>query len=259
MSDEMIKITMDGQETEVPNRSTIVEAAKKLGIHIPTLCHHEALSTWGACRVCLVEIGWPGYHKTKMVTACNFPIDEPCTIQTNSERVVRTRRIIVELLMASSPNVKAIKDLARDLGIEKSRFPSDEDNYCILCGLCIRTCEEQIGCSAIAFVGRGIDNKVETPIEVEADACIGCGACAFVCPTGVIYVNDDMKEGVRRIQQWHGEYKMAACKSCGKYFTTEKHIEYLKKKINLPGYIFENCPDCKKKFYVETTAAVGHM
>ena len=250
----MIEVTIDGQKIEVPERTTILHAAKELGIWIPTLCYHEALSPWGACRICIVEI--KSGKRTKMVTACNFPIEGPIEVFTDSERVQMNRRMSMELLLARCPNVPAIKELGEKLGITETRFPK-EDKYCILCGQCISVCEEVIGRSAIQFVDRGIETKPETPFLVVSDECIGCGACAYVCPTGVIYMSDE--GGVRKIKRWHAEFELVRCKECGKPITTKQHIDYLKEKISLPDYIFELCGDCKKQFYLEKTFSLGHM
>ena len=252
---ESVKVKIDGKEIEVPYRSTILEAAEKLGIHIPTLCRHPALSTIGACRVCLVKVKFP-WGRERIVTACNFPIEDDIEVFTDSEDVRRDRKVIIELLLARSPNVPVIQQLAKAYGIEEPRFPK-EDEGCILCGLCVRVCEEAIGAKAIDFVGRGVHEMVAPPFGVQSETCIGCGACASVCPTGYIQVVD--KDGKRYIDVWHAEFELALCKECGKPITTKKHIEYLKKKIDLPDYIFELCDECKRKFYVERIAVLGHM
>lgn len=251
----LIDVTIDGKKTQVEEKTTILQAAEKLGVWIPTLCHHDALSTYGACRTCLVEIvyddGW-----RKMVTACNFPIQVPIQVETNNEKVLKHRKMIVELLLARCPGAPVIQELAAKVGLEAPRFET-EDKYCILCGLCIRVCEEVIGQSAISFTSRGIDERVDTPFEVQSGACIGCGACAYVCPTNVIFVKD---EGMKRtIKKWHAEFDLVPCKECGKPITTKEHLEYLKKSIQLPDYIWELCSDCKKKFYLERAVMVGHM
>ncbi|HDH97472.1 MAG TPA: 4Fe-4S dicluster domain-containing protein [Proteobacteria bacterium] len=250
-----VKIKIDGKEIEVPYRSTILEAANKLGIEIPTLCRHPALSTIGACRVCLVKVKFP-WGRERIVTACNFPIEDEIEVYTDSEDVIRDRKIIIELLLARSSNVPIIQELARKYGIEEPRFPKEEEG-CILCGLCVRVCEEAIGARAIDFVGRGVHEMVAPPFGVQSETCIGCGACASVCPTGYIQVVD--KDGKRYIEVWNAEFELALCKECGKPITTKKHIEYLKEKIDLPDYIFELCDECKRKFYAERIAVLGHM
>jgi heterodisulfide reductase subunit A len=183
----MINLTIDDRQVSVPEGTTILEAAHELGIEIPTLCHHPALEPYGACRLCTVEM--KRGDRVRMVTACNYPAQEGIEVQTASDRVLRYRRMIVEFELGRCSTVKVLRDLADKLGIEHSRF-GDEKKECILCGLCVRMCSEVVGASAIGFVNRGIDREVSTPYHEVSDACIGCGACAQVCPTGVIRLED---------------------------------------------------------------------
>jgi len=252
---DVLKIKIDGQEIEVPYRSTLLEATNKLGIDIPTLCRHPALSTIGACRVCLVKVKFP-WGREKMVTACNFPVEDEIEVFTNTDDVIRDRKVILELLLARCSNVPVIQELAKKYGVEETEFPK-EDEQCILCGLCVRVCEEAIGANAIDFVGRGVHEMVAPPFGVQSEECIGCGACASVCPTGYIQVVD--RDDKRYIDVWSAEFELQLCTECGKPVTTKKHIEYLKSKIDLPDYIFELCDECKRKFYTQRIAVLGHM
>jgi heterodisulfide reductase subunit A len=183
----MIRIVIDGQEIKVEQDTTVLEAAEKLSIPIPTLCYHQALEPYGACRLCTVEVVQRG--RSRLVTSCNYPIREEIEVLTTSEKVLKGRRMIVELLLARCPEVPLLQRLAAELGIEKPRFPLKEDD-CILCGLCVRVCQELVGVSAISFVGRGVEREVATPFFKLSEDCIACGACAFVCPTGAIKLED---------------------------------------------------------------------
>ncbi len=186
-----ITLEIDDREVKVEEGVTILEAAKSAGINIPTLCYHPALSPMGACRMCSVEI--VGRGRSGIVTSCNYPAEEGLIVSTKSPDVIEIRKMISELLLARCPSVKVIQDLAREYGIEKPRFKL-EDEKCILCGLCTRICEERMGVSAINFVSRGVNRKVETPfqrtLDMNLDVCLACGACAFVCPTGAIKLED---------------------------------------------------------------------
>jgi heterodisulfide reductase subunit A len=186
-----VSLTIDGIETKVEEGTTILEAAKSLHIEIPTLCYHPALSPFGACRLCSVEVR--SRSRSRIVTSCNYPVEPGIVVDTRSPDVIETRKMILELLLARCPNVKIIQDLAREYGIEKPRFKLEEEE-CILCGLCTRMCEERIGVSAINFVGRGVDRDVKTPfqrtLDIDLDVCLACGACATVCPTGAIKLED---------------------------------------------------------------------
>jgi heterodisulfide reductase subunit A len=183
----MIEVTIDGQPIEVEDGATILEAAQKLGIEIPTLCHHPALEPYGACRLCTVEITQNG--RSRLVTSCNYPIRSPITVQTASEKVLRGRRLLAELLLARCPNASEIRSVAVALGVTSARFRA-QDELCYLCGLCVRVCEELVGQSAISFYGRGGDREVGPPFLKFSDDCIACGACAFICPTGAITLRD---------------------------------------------------------------------
>ncbi|HIE29488.1 TPA: FAD-dependent oxidoreductase [Candidatus Poribacteria bacterium] len=195
----MVTFTIDGKIVEAEEGTTVLQVAKENNIDIPTLCYHEALEPSGACRLCVVEVTSepmreviPKIGEGRLVTACNYPVEENIEVKTNSEEVIAARKLVVELLLARCPNVKSIQDLARDFGIEKPRFRLEDDD-CIFCGLCVRICEERMGVSAISFVGRGIEQKVDTPFHIESDVCTACGACAFVCPTGAIKLEDITK------------------------------------------------------------------
>ena len=186
-----ITLQIDGREVKAEEGKTILDMAKSVGIDIPTLCYHPALSPFGACRLCSVEIISRG--RSRIVTSCNYPVEEGLVVNTKSPDVIALRKMLVELMLARCPNVKVIQDLAKEYGVEKPRFKL-EDEKCILCGLCTRICEERIGVSAINFVGRGVDRKVETPfqgtLDIDLDVCLCCGACASVCPTDAIKLED---------------------------------------------------------------------
>lgn len=190
-----ISLEIDGRGVKAEEGMSILEAAKSAGIDIPTLCYHPALAPFGACRLCSVEI--TSHGRSRLVTSCNYPVEDELIVNTKSPDVIETRKVLCELLLARCPNVKVIQDLARDYGVEKPRFKL-ADEKCILCGLCARICEERIGVSAINFIGRGVDRKVETPFQatsdIDLDVCITCGACAFVCPTGAIKLEDITKK-----------------------------------------------------------------
>lgn len=175
----MIKLTINGLEVSVEDGSTLLDAAKFLGFPIPTLCHMEGLSPYGACRLCVVEIGQgPG---AKLVSSCTYPASEGLTMRTASSRVVRARKMIIELLLASCPQSKEIQDLASAHGVRQQRFRQEHED-CILCGKCVRMCKEQMAAGAIGFQGRGETRSIGTPFNVKSDVCRYCGGCIYVCP-----------------------------------------------------------------------------
>jgi len=178
----MITFKLNGQTVQGEEGQYLLQVAENYGVYIPTLCNHKALEPAGMCRLCTVEL-FDG-RRTKFVTACNYPIWEGMEIQTDTEVVHEGRKLIVEMLLARCPEVPVIQKLAKQYGIEEPRFEA-EDNTCILCGLCTRVCE-RMGNGAITLTNRGVDLKVDTPFHLQTDICQGCGACAFLCPTGHI-------------------------------------------------------------------------
>ena len=178
----MITFKLNGKTVQGEEGQYILQVAEKFGVDIPTLCHHKALEPAGMCRLCTVEL-FDG-RRTRYVTACNYPIWEGMQVNTDSEGVHQGRKLIVELLLARCPEVPLLQKMAEQYGIEEPRFKQENDT-CILCGLCVRTCEK-MGANAISLTGRGVDMKVDTPFHIQTEACIACGACASVCPTGHI-------------------------------------------------------------------------
>ena len=175
----MPKITIDGIDFDAPDGWTILEAARFLGLDIPTVCYNEGLSSWGGCRLCIVEIGTG--DRTKLVTSCTYPVDEGLIIRTASNRVVEARKMILELLISQCPTSKVLQDMASKMGLQKVRFKPKWEN-CFYCGLCVRMCEEQMMASAIDFVNRGNKIKITTPFDETSEDCRKCGACMYICP-----------------------------------------------------------------------------
>lgn len=175
----MISLTINSLKTSVEEGSTLLEAAKFLGFPIPTLCHMEGLSPYGACRLCVVEIGEE--PNSRLVTSCTYPAEEGLKVRTASERVVKARKMIIELLLASCPQSKTIQDIASAHNVKQQRFKQEHED-CILCGLCVRMCKEQMMSGAIGFRGRGEQRSLGTPFDVNSEVCRLCGGCIYVCP-----------------------------------------------------------------------------
>ena len=175
----MINVTMNGLLLAVEPGTTLLEAAQTLGFPIPTLCHMEGLSPYGACRLCVVEIGEG--PAARLVSSCTYPAEDGLRVRTASRRVVRARKMILELLLASCPQSKVIQDLASAHQIRRQRFKQEHED-CILCGLCARMCEEQMMAKAIGFRGRGESRSLGTPFDMSSEECRHCGGCMYVCP-----------------------------------------------------------------------------
>ena len=175
-----VTLTINDREVRAEGGVTILEAARDAGIHIPTLCYHEKLAPYGACRLCTVEISQNG--RTRLVTACIYPVENGLVVKTDSQRVIRIRKMLLELMLASSP-AKTIQDLAQQHGVAKPRFEAEKTN-CILCGLCVRYCNEIKKANAIGFVGRGTERRVVFYPEIASTVCASCRECFSLCPTG---------------------------------------------------------------------------
>lgn len=175
----MITLEINGLKTSVEEGTSLLEAARSLGFPIPTLCEMEGVSAYGACRLCVVEIGEG--PRAKLVSACTYRAEEGLHVRTASNRVMRARRMVLELLLASCPQSKAIQDLAAAFEVRQQRFRQEHED-CILCGLCVRMCAEQMMAGAIGFRGRGEARSIGTPFDAKSDVCRLCGGCIYVCP-----------------------------------------------------------------------------
>jgi len=178
-----IQLQIDGKEVKAKEGMTVLEAAQSAGIFIPTLCHHEKLEPFGACRVCIVEVEVNGW--TKLVVSCVYPVEENIIVRTRSEKVDRIRKTILELLLAHAPDSPQLQDLAQEYGAIKNRFEKDA-SFCIHCGLCVRYCAEVAKKNAIGFVGRGINKEISFIPEIAAKECNDCKECFPLCPTSYL-------------------------------------------------------------------------
>lgn len=185
-----VTLQIDGKEVKAKEGTTVLEAAKEAGIEIPALCYHQKLAPYGACRICSVEVERKG--RVQVVASCGFPVEEGLVVRTRSPRIDRIRKVLIELMalntMVDGEVAGEIKKLAREYGANIHRFESRfraAPTRCILCGQCVRYCDEVVGEHAIGFVGRGIDRRVVFFPE-KARACLTCQACFNLCPTGKI-------------------------------------------------------------------------
>lgn len=193
----MITLTINGKKVKAKQDASLLEICRQLSIPIPTLCYHPDLAPHGSCRLCTVEVSENG--KTRMVTSCNYPARDGIRVETHSDKVIHARRTLVELLLARCPQVPFLQDLARELGTEKSPFKTENpESNCILCGLCVRTCNEIVGAHAIGFSNRGTRKRIGTPFEADSEQCIACGACEYVCPTGAVKMEMDRIKKIKR-------------------------------------------------------------
>jgi NADH dehydrogenase/NADH:ubiquinone oxidoreductase subunit G len=200
----MATIRIDGIDLEFDEKLTILEAAKRLKIKIPTLCYNEHLTPYGGCRICLVEAATrEAPERSRLLPACTAPAENGMIVTTDSERVLESRRFVIELFLSRCPDSEQILALASELGVDPNgsdldvvgqyllqRAPKRDATNCILCGLCVRVCQQIPERYALSLKERGIHRKVTPPFERVAESCIGCGSCAYVCPTKTITVEE---------------------------------------------------------------------
>ena len=245
----MINLTINGKEIQSPAGMTVLEAATAEGIFIPTLCYHEALEPEGSCRLCVVEVS--GSLRQGIRVSCIQEVKEGLVVETETERIQKNRRLIIELLLGRSPYSKELLDLAAKCGVVTSRFLTGENDDCVRCGRCVRVCRDKIGAYALCWVNRGYERKITTDFERLSEYCIGCGSCAQVCPTGAIKVEDRGNE--RKIYTWGqvlARFTLEPCKQCGRPFAPKKYLERISEKAYKPKglkLVDAICPECVKK------------
>jgi len=181
-----VTLFINDKEVKATQGMTILEAARSVGIDIPTLCHQENLAPYGGCRLCTVEI--TRGTRSRLVTSCVYPVEEGLKVQTESEPVVKIRKMLLEMMWSRAPGVQAIRDYGIKYGIDKDKFDV-EPTFCILCGLCVRYCREVKKKNMIGFTGRGTERQVMFLPDADFNECLACGECYKLCPTGVMPSN----------------------------------------------------------------------
>jgi bidirectional [NiFe] hydrogenase diaphorase subunit len=175
-----IQLTIDGKKVGAEEGMTLLEAARSAGILIPTLCHHEKLIPYGGCRLCMVEVEVRGW--TKLVVSCVYNVEPDLIVTTQSEKLTKIRKNILELLLAHAPDSPALVELGKEYGANKNRYEQDA-SFCIHCGLCVRYCAEVAGKHAVGFIDRGIRKEISFIPEIAAKECNDCKECFPLCPT----------------------------------------------------------------------------
>jgi NADP-reducing hydrogenase subunit HndD len=235
-------LTIDGIEVDLKAGETILETARRHGIHIPTLCHLQGAESTGACRVCVVEVK----GARNLVASCAAPAAGGMEIKTNSQRVLNARKAYIELLLASGHHYCAtceasgdcrLQDLAYEYQVETVRFPESSTRYpveendlilrdfsrCVMCGRCVQACNEIQVNQAISFGYRGVDSKIVTAgdLPYSSSDCVFCGECVQVCPVGALIAKPSRFAG----KPWEVQKVRTTCPYCGVGCQMDLHVK----------------------------------
>lgn len=228
----MAEITINAKKYQVNSGITILEACNRLGISIPTLCHDDRLEPYAACRLCVVEVK----GKKNLQTSCSTKIRDGMVVETHNKRVINARKEVLDLLFSNHPEdcltcEKAggckLQDYCYEYGVEEGTYVGEKKDYhiddsnpfytydpnkCILCGKCVRVCDELQCTNAIGLGNRGFDSKVVTPFDLglATSNCVSCGNCVAVCPVGAL--TPKKKEKYRT---WEIRKVKTTCSYCG--------------------------------------------
>ena len=189
---DYVTLTIDGAKIRAPKGTSVLDAALEHGICIPNLCHVKGLTPIGACRICLVEVLRRG--RANVTASCTLDVQEGMVIRAHSERVMKARRNVAEMLVAEAPNSRALQDLAVRCGVTSVRYPFHHKN-CVLCGRCVRVCKEAWQARALGFVGRGKDRHVALPFDTRPEFCKRCWSCSELCPMTITPCDGPMAKG----------------------------------------------------------------
>jgi NADH dehydrogenase/NADH:ubiquinone oxidoreductase subunit G len=194
--------------------------------------------------MCLVEVKTAS-GRERLVTSCLYPVEEGLEVITDSEKVLRNRRTIIDLLLARCPESTVIQNMARELGVEKSSYSPEDHGNCILCALCVRACQEVVGASAISLVNRGVEREMAIPFFDDSTACIACGSCAYICPTKAITMEDSGGTRTIRMPNNMTEFEMVQCKVCGNYWMPRKQVDFISRTTGIEPEFFDTCTNCR--------------
>ncbi|MFH1283090.1 MAG: 2Fe-2S iron-sulfur cluster-binding protein [bacterium] len=194
--EEYVNVTINGAIIKTPKGKTVLDTALDHGICIPHLCHVRNITPIGACRLCIVELIKNG--KSKVTTSCTLEAAEGMVIQSHSEKIVKARKNLAEMLVAEAPNSRAVQDVAARCGVKEVRYPFRNKN-CVLCGRCIRVCTEMWRADSLGFVGRGQQRHVALPFNKRPEYCKHCNSCVDLCPMTIIPCPGPMKKGEEKL------------------------------------------------------------
>ena len=213
-----ITLTNDGAKVKALEGTTVLDAALDYGICIPHLCHMRGITPFGGCRLCIVEVVKNG--RSKVTASCTLEVEEGMEILAHTEKILKARKNVAEMLVAEAPNSRAIQDIAVRCGVKNVRY-AFRHKECVLCGRCVRVCDELWRSKSLGFVGRGNERHVRLPFDKRPEFCKQCNNCIDACPMTITPCPGPMKEG-----------EEALCGLCESQLSMAKEIE-------------DSCVDCR--------------
>ncbi len=252
-----VRFTIDGEKIVAEPGMTVLDAAGRSGIRIPTLCFHKAFSPNRVCRLCIVETEGPGLDHM-VATSCNLKAMEGMVVETASPLIVAMRKTILSLLLSGTEFSHPLDELAKAAGICRGKFSSGRTDKCILCGLCVRVCTESIGAAALRIESTGENRyKVAEKIRLLQERCIGCGACAAVCPVAAIRLEDAVsKRNILVYGEIANTLDLVSCSMCGTPYAPQLFIDSVRGRIDceLKNGMKKLCPECSRIVYAGALA-----
>jgi NADH dehydrogenase/NADH:ubiquinone oxidoreductase subunit G len=251
-----VELIIDDVQVTAAAGASVLDAARRAGLDVPALCHHEAVPAIASCRLCLVEVRRPGRDWVQLTTSCDYPVSADLVVVTDSPGIRKHRAMNLELLLRRAPGAPVLRQLAALLGVKEPRFAAVTDAPlpdCILCELCVRVCSA-LGYNALAANGRGEHKSVGPPFgQTAAMDCVGCGACTEACPTDCIAMEDTAT--TRTV--WGRTFELLACQRCGRPITTKEHAAAMAAGSDLPSKNNDLCDGCKARVTCERLASPG--
>ncbi len=260
--DKKVKIKINNTEYVVNEGENILSFCKNTGIDIPALCYHEALKPYGACRLCIVDVKG-GNVRPGITMSCTLTASEGMEIVTETEEIHAHRKILFQFYLAQAPESKTIQKLAARYHVNETPFTKkirENDNLgnqCVLCGLCVRVCNDIIEKGVINYTGRGYYVRINTAYSLPDDICLGCKACAEVCPTGAVSFEDigDTRYG----HSWsETKIPLKQCSVCGEYYAPRPFESKTLGEMDpeIENELREMCPVCRRKYISKKQVAI---
>ena len=192
MSQKYVDITINGAKLRAVQGSTVFQTALDYGICIPHLCYMPSIESLGTCRLCIVELIKNG--RCTVTTSCTLGVEEGLVVEAHSEKILKARKNIAEMLVAEAPNSRAVQDVAARCGVTEVRYPFRNED-CILCGRCVNICDQVWQSKSLGFVGRGNQRHVALPFNTRPDFCKRCWTCVDICPMSIPPCPGPMERG----------------------------------------------------------------